>query len=179
MSRAIEYAQALGVDQLNCLAGRTPLADADRIRATFVDNLVFAAAALRRAGLKLLIEPVNTFDIPGFFLDRTAQAADILKDVGADNAFIQYDLYHAQRMEGELAATLKKYLPQIAHVQLADNPGRNEPGTGEINYPFLFAWLDRIGYEGWVGCEYRPAGSTEAGLGWRDQMIVPPARKAA
>ena len=90
--------------------------------------------------------------------------------MGADNAFIQYDLYHAQRMEGELAATLLKYLPQIGHIQLADNPGRHEPGTGEINYPFLFAHLDRIGYDGWIGCEYTPVGGTEDGLGWRQRM---------
>ena len=172
VARAVEYAQALGVEQLNCLAGKTP-GDANHARATFVENLVFAAAALKKAGLRLLIEPVNTFDIPGFFLDRTAKAADILDDVGADNAFIQYDLYHAQRMEGELATTLKRYLSRIGHVQLADNPGRAEPGTGEINYPFLFAWLDDIGYAGWVGCEYKPAGVTESGLGWRDGWIAP------
>ena len=179
VARAIEYAQALGVEQLNCLAGKAPVGSAERCRATFVSNLSFAAQALRKAGLKLLIEPVNTFDIPGFYLNRTAQAADILSDVGADNCFIQYDLYHAQRMEGELAATLTKYLPRIAHVQLADNPGRHEPGTGEINYPYLFALLDRLGYEGWVGCEYKPAGNTEAGLDWRDDLVVLPSRKAA
>jgi hydroxypyruvate isomerase len=140
------------------------------LRRTFVDNLRYAANALQAAGLRLLIEPINTFDVPGFYLNRSSQAADILVEVGADNAFIQYDLYHAQRMEGELAATLLKYLPRIGHIQLADNPGRHEPGTGEINYPFLFAHLDRIGYAGWVGCEYTPIGSTEDGLGWRQRM---------
>jgi len=99
------------------------------------------------------------------------QAADLLAEVGADNAFIQYDIYHAQRMEGELAATIEKYLPRIGHIQLADNPGRNEPGTGEIHYPFLFAHLDRIGYQGWIGCEYKPATTTEAGLGWRQSLV--------
>ncbi|MBC7703366.1 MAG: TIM barrel protein, partial [Rhodoferax sp.] len=126
----------------------------------------FAAAELKKAGLRLLIEPINTFDIPGFFLNRTTQAVSILVEVGADNAFVQYDIYHAQRMEGELAATMQKYLPRIGHIQLADNPGRNEPGSGEINYPFLFAHLDRIGYDGWIGCEYKPATTTEAGLDW-------------
>ena len=179
VARAIEYAQALGVERLNCLAGKMPATSAERARATFVDNLSFAAHALKDAGLELLIEPVNTFDIPGFYLNRTAQAADILKDVGADNCFIQYDLYHAQRMEGELAATLTRYLPQIAHVQIADNPGRHEPGTGEINYAYLFALLDRLGYDGWVGCEYKPSGQTESGLGWRDELVVPPSRLAA
>jgi len=135
-------------------------------QACLVANLSHAAAALRAAGVKLLIEPINSFDIPGFFLNRTAQAAAILDTVGSDNLFIQYDIYHAQRMEGELAATVQKYLPRIAHIQLADNPGRNEPGSGEINYPFLFRHLDAIGYQGWIGCEYKPASSTSAGLGW-------------
>ena len=171
VARALEYAQVLGVGQLNCLAGKMPAGVSESVlRQTFVDNLAYAAAALKRAGLKLLIEPINTFDIPGFYLNRTAQAAAILADVGADNAFIQYDIYHAQRMEGELAATMQKYLPHIAHMQLADNPGRNEPGSGEINYAFLFAHLDRIGYDGWIGCEYKPATSTEAGLGWRQKL---------
>jgi len=171
VGRAIAYAQALGVGQLNCLAGKAPAGVPDALlRQTLVDNLRFAAAALKQAGLRLLVEPVNTFDIPSFYLSRTAQAVAILDEVGADNAFVQYDLYHAQRMEGELAATLQQLLPRIGHVQLADNPGRHEPGTGEIHYPFLFAHLDRIGYGGWIGCEYKPAATTEAGLGWRQQL---------
>ena len=171
VGKAISYAKALGVPQLNCLAGKTPAGvDAALLRKTFVENLRFAAGELKAAGLKLLIEPINTYDIPGFYLNRTAQAVEILDEVGADNAFVQYDIYHAQRMEGELAATAQKYLARIGHVQLADNPGRNEPGTGEINYPFLFAHLDRIGYAGWIGCEYKPAAGTEAGLGWRDRL---------
>ncbi|MDP1534469.1 MAG: TIM barrel protein, partial [Rubrivivax sp.] len=113
-----------------------------------------------------LIEPINHFDMPGFYLNRSDQAVALLDEVGADNAFVQYDIYHAQRMEGELAATMEKLLPRIAHMQLADNPGRHEPGSGEIHYDFLFAHLDRIGYRGWIGCEYRPAAGTEAGLGW-------------
>jgi hydroxypyruvate isomerase len=171
VAQAIRYAKALGVGQLNCLAGKAPAGVADEVlRLTFVENLRFAAAELKKAGLRLLIEPINTFDIPGFYLNRTVQAVAILDEVGADNAFVQYDIYHAQRMEGELAATVQKYLPRIGHIQLADNPGRNEPGSGEINYPFLFAHLDRIGYDGWIGCEYKPATSTEAGLGWRQRM---------
>jgi hydroxypyruvate isomerase len=167
VTRGIAYAKVLGVGQLNCLAGKAPAGVAEGLlRQTFVDNLVHAAAALKAAGLRLLIEPINTFDMPGFYLNRTAQAVDLLDEVGADNAFVQYDLYHAQRMEGELAATLEKHLPRIGHIQLADNPGRHEPGTGEIHYPFLFAHLDRIGYSGWIGCEYKPATTTEAGLGW-------------
>ncbi|MFN7571075.1 MAG: hydroxypyruvate isomerase [Betaproteobacteria bacterium] len=167
VARAIEYATALGVKQLNCLAGKAPAgADPAVLRATFIDNLRYAAGELKRAGLKLLIEPINTFDIPGFYLNRTVQALEIIDAVGADNLYVQYDVYHMQRMEGELAATIAKHLPRIAHIQLADNPGRNEPGTGEINYDFLFAHLDRIGYTGWIGCEYKPATTTEAGLGW-------------
>jgi len=167
VARAIEYATALGAPQVNCLAGKAPLGASEAtLRQTFVGNLRQAAAALKAAGIRLLVEPINTYDIPGFYLNRTAQALAILDEVGSDNLFVQYDIYHAQRMEGELAATLSKQLARIGHVQLADNPGRNEPGTGEINYPFLFDHLDRIGYKGWVGCEYKPATTTEAGLGW-------------
>ena len=140
VARAIEYATALGVPQLNCLAGKAPLGASDALlRKTFVANLKYAAAELKKADLKLLIEPINTYDIPGFYLNRTAQAIAIMDEVGADNLFLQYDIYHAQRIEGELAATMSKHLARIAHVQVADNPGRNEPGSGEINYPFLFA----------------------------------------
>jgi hydroxypyruvate isomerase len=169
--RGIEYATALGVGQLNCLAGKAPMgASDDTLRKTFVANLKYAAGELKKAGLRLLIEPINTYDIPGFYLNRTAQAVAILDEVGADNAFVQYDIYHAQRMEGELAATMSRHLARIGHIQLADNPGRNEPGTGEINYAFLFAHIDRIGYAGWIGCEYKPQAATEAGLGWRQRL---------
>ena len=172
VATAISYAKGLKVGQLNCLAGKAPAGIADDVlRQTLVDNLRFAAAELKKAGLRLLIEPINTFDIPGFYVNRTTQAVSILVEVGADNAFVQYDIYHAQRMEGELAATMQKYLSRIGHIQLADNPGRNEPGTGEINYPFLFAHLDRLGYDGWIGCEYKPATTTEAGLNWRQRLI--------
>ncbi len=171
VAKAIEYARVLGVPQLNCLAGKLPAGvDAQAAHRTLVENLRFAAAALKDAGLRLLVEPINTFDIPGFVLNRTEQAVALIDEVGADNLFVQYDIYHAQRVEGELAATLQKNLARIAHVQLADNPGRNEPGSGEINYPFLFAHLDRIGYAGWVGCEYKPAQGTEAGLGWLEKL---------
>jgi hydroxypyruvate isomerase len=173
VARAIEVGTALGVGQLNCLAGKVPAGVGDlTLRTTFVANLRHAAAELKRAGLKLLVEPINTFDIPGFYLNRTAQALSILDEVGSDNVYLQYDAYHMQRMEGELAATIEKHLPRIAHIQIADNPGRHEPGTGEIDHAFLFRHLDRIGYTGWVGCEYKPATTTEAGLGWRQQLAV-------
>ena len=171
VAKAIEYAKALGVHQLNCLAGKIPTgSDITVVHATFVENLRYATSELKKANLRLLIEPINTFDIPGFFLNTTHQAIDILSEVGADNLFVQYDIYHAQRMEGEIANTIEKNLAKIAHIQLADNPGRNEPGTGEINYAYLFKFLDRLGYSGWVGCEYKPATSTEAGLGWIKQL---------
>ncbi len=167
VAKAIDYAQVLGVKQLNCLSGKLAAgASADEARGVFVENLGYAAKAFDGAGLKLLIEAVNFYDIPGFFLTNTKQAIAILDDVGAANAFYQYDIYHMQRMEGELAATLKKYLPRIAHLQLADNPGRHEPGSGEIHYPFLFDFIDDLGYDGWIGCEYKPATTTEDGLGW-------------
>jgi hydroxypyruvate isomerase len=175
VARGIEYAQVLGVQQLNCLAGLAPAGVPDALlRQTLVDNLRYAAGQFQRAGLRLLVEPINRFDMPGFYLNYTRQAIDILDEVGAENCYLQYDIYHAQRMEGELAATLERYLPRIAHLQLADNPGRHEPGTGEIHYAFLFAHLDRIGYAGWIGCEYRPLTSTEAGLGWIEQLTARP-----
>jgi hydroxypyruvate isomerase len=171
VATAIEYATALDVDQLNCLAGKAPVGvDPNLIRSTFIQNLQFAAAELKKVNLRLLIEPINTYDIPGFYLSRTAQAIEIMDEVAADNLYLQYDIYHAQRTEGELASTIQKYLPRIAHIQLADNPGRNEPGTGEIHYRFLLSHLDRIGYKGWIGCEYKPATTTLAGLGWINQV---------
>jgi hydroxypyruvate isomerase len=171
VARAVEVGTALGVGQLNCLAGKAPIGATDAtLRKTLVENLKYAAAELSKENLKLLIEPINTFDIPGFVLNRTAQALAILDEVGADNAFLQYDAYHMQRMEGELAATIEKHLARIAHIQIADNPGRHEPGTGEIDHAFLFRHLDRIGYAGYVGCEYKPATTTEAGLGWRQRL---------
>jgi hydroxypyruvate isomerase len=167
VANAVEYATALGVSQVNCLAGKIPEGLSHAVlRTTFIDNLKYAAAELKKANIKLLIEPINTFDIPGFFLSGTQQAIDIITDVGSDNLFLQYDIYHAQRMEGELANSIQKHLNKIAHIQLADNPGRNEPGTGEINYAYIFAMLDRIGYTGWIGCEYKPAATKEAGLAW-------------
>ena len=167
VARGIEYGTALGVPHLNCLAGKAPAGvDEATLRRTFVANLRYAAAEFKKAKLNLLIEPINRFDIPGFYLNTTAQALSILDEVGADNAFVQYDIYHAQRMEGELANTMSAQLGAHWSHPAGRQPGRNEPGTGEINYPFLFKHLDRIGYKGWIGCEYRPAARTEDGLGW-------------
>jgi hydroxypyruvate isomerase len=167
VGKAIEYATVLGCKQVNCLAGIAPQGvPEDKLRATFVANLKFAAPKLAQAGIKLLVEPINTRDIPSFYLTRTKQALGILDEVGSSNLWVQYDIYHMQIMEGDLARGMQENLARIAHLQLADNPGRNEPGTGEINYPFLFDWIDRIGYQGWIGCEYKPKAETVAGLGW-------------
>ena len=167
VDQAIDYAKALRCPQLNCLAGKLPAGvSREAAQATLVANLRFAADKLKSNNIRLLIEPINGFDIPGFFLNYTEQAAAIILEVGSDNLYIQYDIYHAQRMEGELAATMQKHLPRIAHMQLADNPGRHEPGSGEINYAFLFRHLDAIGYTGWIGCEYKPKTTTVEGLGW-------------
>jgi len=164
---AIEYATALGCRQVNCLVGITPHdVDPARIRETLTRNLQFAAASLRTAGIRLLIEPCNTRDITGFHLNRTQQAIDIIEEVGSDNLFLQYDIYHMQIMEGDLAPTIERHLASIRHMQLADTPGRHEPGTGEINYSFLLKFVDALGYSGWIGCEYKPAGTTIGGLGW-------------
>lgn len=165
---AIRYAKALNVKQLNCLAGIQPAGVSDgAAHLTFVNNLKFAADKLKSAGIRLLIEPINTFDIPGFFLSHTKQAIAIIKETGSDNVFLQYDIYHMQRMEGELINTVKANLAFIKHIQLADNPGRFEPGTGEINYHTVFAQLTEMGYDGWIGCEYKPKAGTLEGLGWR------------
>jgi hydroxypyruvate isomerase len=167
VGKAIEYASALQCTQINCLAGIAPVSvDRAKIRETFVGNLQFAARKLESTGIRLLIEPCNTRDIPGFYLNRSQQALDIIDDVGSDNLFLQYDMYHMQIMEGDLARTIQRNLDSIGHLQLADNPGRNEPGTGEINYPFLFQFIDKLNYSGWIGCEYKPAKSTLEGLGW-------------
>jgi hydroxypyruvate isomerase len=168
---AIDYATALGCPKLNCLLGKLPAGvSAEEARKVAVENLRFAARELQSAGIMLLIEPINHFDIPGFFLTRTDQALAIIDDVGSTNLLLQYDIYHAQRMEGELAATMSKNMARIGHIQLADNPGRGEPGTGEINYPWLFKHIDAAGYTGWIGCEYKPRGTTADGLGWRSAL---------
>ena len=168
VGEAIRYATALGVKQLNCLVGiRPPGVTEDDARQTVAGNLRFAADMLKEHKIRLLIEPINTFDIPGFYLSRTQQAVDLIKETGSDNIYVQYDIYHMQRMEGEIANTIKANLDIIRHIQLADNPGRFEPGTGEINYRYLFGMLDQIGYDGWIGCEYKPRAGTVEGLGWR------------
>lgn len=171
VAQAIAYAQALGVPQLNCLAGIAPsgVSEAQAME-TLRGNLCFAAGELAAHRLRLLIEPINRFDVPGFLIHRPSQAMALIEELALDNLYLQYDVYHAQRSEGELAASLQRWLPRIAHIQIADNPGRAEPGTGEIGYRYLFDRLEQLGYSGFVGCEYFPAnaepGGTQAGLAW-------------
>jgi hydroxypyruvate isomerase len=164
---AIEYAQALGCPRLNCLAGIAPAGvTAAQARRALIENLRFAAAATRRAGIELVLEPINTRDVPGFFISTPRAGLELIAEVGSDNLRLQYDLYHAQIMAGDLAHTLQAHLPQIGHIQLADVPGRHQPGTGEINFDFLLRHLDAIGYAGWVGCEYLPTGRSEDSFDW-------------
>lgn len=167
VAQAIAYAQVLGVTQLNCLGGSLPPDTPPELaQKTLVDNLRFAAQALQKAGIRLLLEPINSLDIPGFFPHRTAQARAIMDEVNHENLFLQFDIYHAQRMDGEFMATLKQHMHRIAHIQIADVPGRHEPGSGTIDFGRLFAYLDQTDYPGWIGCEYIPRTTTHAGLDW-------------
>jgi hydroxypyruvate isomerase len=178
VARAIDVALAVGCARANCIAGVPPPGlDARDAHTTFVRNLKYAASQFKAAGLTLVIEAINTRDIPGFFLNDTAQAVDIIRQVGADNLKFQYDMYHMQIMQGDQAPTIERHLAHIGHMQLADTPGRHEPGSGEINYPFLLDFLDRVGYTGWIGCEYVPATTTLAGLGWAAPYLKPQARQ--
>ena len=167
VQKAIEYAKALGVPQVNCLVGKklanVPMAEQ---RKTMVENLRFAAESLALAGIKMLIEPLNFRDVPGFTLNTTEQVLQVLDEVGHTNVFLQYDVYHAQRMEGELSGILRKSLSKIAHIQIADNPGRHQPGTGEINYRWLLPEFDAAGYTGHIGLEYIPSADSLSSLSW-------------
>ncbi|WP_375450398.1 2-oxo-tetronate isomerase [uncultured Devosia sp.] len=167
VTTAIRYAQALGCTRLNCLAGIAPTGVArEGLQSVLVANLRHAAPRLAEAGIRLVMEPINQRDMPGFFVSHTDHAEEILAAVGSDNLFLQYDIYHTQVTQGDLLATYERLRGRIAHIQIADNPGRHEPGTGEISYVNVLAALDRLGYDGFVGCEYKPKTTTSAGLGW-------------
>ena len=167
VEKAIDYAKALNCPQVNCLSGVLPKGvSADAARGVLVENLQYAAEKLAAEKIGLLLEPVNSHDIPGFFVDRPSFGFALLDAAAARNLKLQYDIYHAQVMEGDLANTMTREFARIGHIQLSDNPGRNEPGTGEINYPFLFRRLDELGYSGWIGCEYKPKTTTTEGLSW-------------
>ncbi|MYM68184.1 hydroxypyruvate isomerase [Pseudoduganella sp. FT55W] len=173
VASALQYATALGVSQVHCMAGKVPPNLAPELaRATYLDNLRYAAAQFQPAGINVLIEPINHYDMPGYFLNRSSQALEVIKQAACPNLFLQYDIYHMQRMEGELSNTIKANLPLIKHMQIADTPGRHEPGTGEINYRHLFALIDQLGYDGWLGCEYIPSADTNTGLGWRQALTT-------
>ena len=169
VERAIEYASAARCTRLNCLAGLAPV-DAPH-RHTLVANVRHAARRLGEVGVQLMIEPINTRSVPGFFLSGSAQAIDVLNAAGEANAFLQYDVFHMQIMEGDLASSIERLLARIGHIQIADVPERHEPGTGEINFEFLLRHLDAIGYSGWVGCEYNPRGDTREGLKWAKPFL--------
>lgn len=168
---AIEYARALNCGMINCVPGMTREKGKFQLFTdTLVSNLKYAARRLADEGIKLLIEPANSKDFPGYFLETTKQAMDIIEATGSDNLFIEYDVYHMQIMEGDISNTFGRLKDRIAYIQIADVPGRHEPGTGELNYPFLLRKFEELGYQGWVGAEYLPAGETEAGLGWLRQI---------
>ena len=167
VATTIDYAQALNCKCINLLGGIPPRgADLREIRQIFVDNLRYAAAELKKRGMRLVIEPVNTYDSPGVFLTRTEQAVEIIRDVGADNLGIEYDVYQAQLMEGDLSNTIRKHMSLIWHMQVADVPSRAEPGTGEINYDHVLRVIDEAGYHGWIGCDYKPSKDTLSSFGW-------------
>lgn len=169
VSRALEIATKLECAQINCLIGlnRDDIA-LDAQWETVAANLYYAAESAKKAGVRQLVEPLNTIDTPGFLLSTTERALELIREVGSDNLFLQYDVYHAQRMEGNIAVTIDQQVNAgtIKHIQIADSPARNEPGTGELNWSFLFDVIDASGYDGWVSGEYRPRGTTEEGLGW-------------
>jgi len=171
LERAIEYAKAAGCPRLNCLAGLAP-ADREHFD-VLVGNVRHAARRLGEVGIELVLEAINTRTVPGFFLSHSAQAIDVLNAAGEANARLQYDLFHMQIMEGDLARTLERLLGRIGHIQIADVPERHEPGTGEINFAFLLAHVDRLGYSGWVGCEYNPSGDTLKTLTWAKPYLSP------
>jgi 2-dehydrotetronate isomerase len=171
---ALDYAAMIGGRSVHCLAGCVPPEQRPAAEAVYVRNLARAAAEAAKAGIMLLIEPINPRERPGFFLNRVEHAADIVGKVGAPNLRIQFDFYHVQIVSGDLLRRFEAHMPLIGHVQVAGVPMRHEPDEGEVSYPDIFAALDRLGYVGFVGCEYRPRGRTEDGLGWaRPYGIVP------
>ena len=167
VKRALDYATVLGNQRLHIMAGLIkPGQDRAVHHAVYIDNLAYAAKQAASLGITTVIEPINTRDIPGFFLNRQDQAHQIIAQVGADNLKVQMDFYHCQIVEGDLAMNLRKHIDGVGHIQIAGVPERHEPDLGEINYPYLFALIDELGYKGWIGCEYRPRAGTSAGLGW-------------
>ncbi len=179
VANAVRIAQELGAGRLNCLVGlRLPDVPEDMQFAALIDNLRYAADAAAAAGIRQVVEPLNVYDAPGFFLPTPEAGFALIERVNHPNCLLQYDVYHAQRMSGNLAATIAARIAQIGHVQIADSPDRHEPGTGEINYPFVLQALDDAGYDGWVSLEYRPRESTASSLRWLTEMGYWPASDA-
>jgi hydroxypyruvate isomerase len=173
VKKALDYAAALDCRQVHCMAGLVPAGvSLTTAAAVYAANLAWATEQAKPAGVRVVIEPINHRDMPGYFLRTQAQGAAIIEAIGADRLGLQFDLYHVQITEGDITKRMEQFLPVIAHMQIADVPARNEPGTGEIGWRFVFRRMDELGYQGWVGCEYRPAGETLAGLGWREQFAT-------
>ena len=167
VARALDYAAALDCKLVHCMAGIVPAGVAPATAAAvYAANLAWAGEQALKAGVRLAIEPINHRDMPGYFLNTQAQGAAIVEAIGRDRIGLQFDVYHVQVTEGDITKRMEQHLPVIVHMQIADVPARNEPGTGEIGWDFVFARMDALGYAGWVGCEYRPAGETVAGLAW-------------
>jgi hydroxypyruvate isomerase len=167
VAKAIRYAKALDCSLINCLVGLKPSGVSESlVRDVLASNLRFAAEALAQEGIRLLIESLNTRDIPRFYLSRSTDVLSLIREINHPNIYYQYDIYHMQVMEGDITTTISNNIKIIAHMQVADNPGRHEPGTGEINFPNLFRFIDEASYAGFIGCEYKPLTTTEEGLGW-------------
>jgi hydroxypyruvate isomerase len=165
IDKALSYATVLGNKRLHVMAGVAPSQDHFR-RSTYLENLAHAAKEAARAGVTVVIEPINTRDMPGYFLNRQADAHAVCREVGAPNLMVQMDLYHCQIVEGDLAAKLRTFISGVGHIQIAGVPDRREPDQGEVNYSYIFRLIDELDYDGWIGCEYRPRGATSEGLGW-------------
>ena len=175
-ARALDYVVAIGGRAIHCMAGVVPVNERPAAEKVFIANLTRAAAAAAKSNITLLIEPINPRDRPGYFLSHVEHAADLVGKIGAPNVRVQFDFYHAQIVGGDLIRRFEKYLPVIGHAQIAAVPTRGEPDEGEINYPAIFAAMDRLGYAGFIGCEYKPRGRTEDGLGWAKPYGVVPKR---
>ena len=173
VKKALDYAAGLECRQLHCMAGIVPAGvSSTTATAVYAANLAWAAEQAAPAGVKLVIEPINHRDMPGYFLNTQAQGAAIVEAIGVDRLGLQFDVYHVQVTEGDITKRMEQFMPVIAHMQIADVPARHEPGTGEIGWRYVFQRMDELGYRGWVGCEYRPAGDTVVGLDWRERYDV-------
>jgi len=171
VATALEYAKATGVERVHVMAGIAQPGDSAAVR-TYANNIAFAADTLGAHGLEVLIEPINSRDMPGYFLNSFLQACEFIETLGRSNLRLQFDIYHRQIIHGDVLTALETLLPLIGHVQIASVPRRNEPNTGELNDDRVLQRLDELGYRGYIGCEYRPAAGTLAGLGWMDRWLV-------